>query len=32
LIGTGAMSIMIVIFGALIGTFLYGVLKDRLPH
>ncbi len=32
LIGTGAMSIMIVIFGALIGTFLYGVLKDKLPH
>lgn len=32
LIGTGAMSIMIVIFGALIGTFLYGVVKDKLPH
>jgi len=32
LIGTGAMSIMIVIFGALIGTFLYGVLKNKLPH
>jgi uncharacterized membrane protein YedE/YeeE len=32
LIGTGAMSIMFVIFGALIGTFLYGVLKDKLPH
>jgi uncharacterized protein len=32
LIGTGAMAIMIVIFGAIIGTFLYGVLKTKLPH
>lgn len=32
LVGTGAMSIMIVIFGAIIGTFLYGVLRTKLPH
>lgn len=32
LVGTGAFSILIVIFGALVGTFLYGILKDKLPH
>lgn len=32
LVGTGAMAIMIVIFGAIIGTFLYGVLRTKLPH
>ncbi len=32
LIGTG-LSIMLVPFiGALLGTFLYGVIKDSLPH
>ena len=32
LVGTGAFSMIIVIFGALFGTYLYGVLKDKLPH
>ena len=32
LLGTGMMSIMIVLFGAIIGTFLYGVLRSKLPH
>ncbi len=32
LIGAGYGSILIVILGALVGTFLYGVLKDKLPH
>ena len=32
LIGTGAFSIIIVIVAALLGTFVYGVLKDKLPH
>lgn len=32
LIGTGAYSIIIVLISALLGTFLYGVLKDKLPH
>ena len=32
LAGAGYVSILIVIFGALLGTFLYGLLRDRLPH
>lgn len=32
LIGTGAFSILIVIAAALLGTYVYGVLKDKLPH
>ncbi|WP_299119157.1 DUF6691 family protein [uncultured Winogradskyella sp.] len=32
LIGTGAFSIIIVIIAALFGTFVYGLLKDKLPH
>lgn len=32
LAGAGYFSILIVIFGAVLGTFLYGVLKDKLPH
>ncbi|WP_400077170.1 DUF6691 family protein [Winogradskyella sp. R77965] len=32
LIGTGAFSIIIVIIAALFGTFIYGLLKDKLPH
>lgn len=32
LAGAGYISILIVIFGALLGTFLYGVLKNKLPH
>ncbi|GAA0873400.1 YeeE/YedE thiosulfate transporter family protein [Gangjinia marincola] len=32
LAGAGYASILIVIFGALIGTFLYGLLCKYLPH
>ncbi|MGO4817787.1 DUF6691 family protein [Flavobacterium sp. W22_SRS_FP1] len=32
LLGAGFWSILIVFFGALVGTYLYGVLKDKLPH
>lgn len=32
LVGTGAFTVLIVILGALLGTFVYGALKDKLPH
>lgn len=32
LAGAGFPSILLVIFGALLGTFLYGLLRDKLPH
>jgi hypothetical protein len=32
LLGAGFWSVGIVLFGALVGTYLYGVLKDKLPH
>ena len=32
LIGAGYWSILIVIIGALLGTFVYGLLKNKLPH
>uniref|UniRef100_UPI00404A57C3 DUF6691 family protein n=1 Tax=Flavobacterium sp. TaxID=239 RepID=UPI00404A57C3 len=32
LLGTGIYSIAIVLFGALIGTYIYGLIKDLLPH
>lgn len=32
LIGTGAFSILIVIAAALLGTYVYGLTKDKLPH
>ncbi|PRP65646.1 DUF6691 family protein [Nonlabens agnitus] len=32
LLGAGFPSILVVIFGALLGTFLYGLLKSKLPH
>lgn len=32
LIGAGFWSVFIVLFGALLGTYLYGVFKDKLPH
>lgn len=32
LIGAGYVSIVVVLLGALIGAFLYGLLKKRLPH
>ena len=32
LAGAGYYSILVVIAGALLGTFVYGVVKDKLPH
>ncbi|WP_394907458.1 DUF6691 family protein [uncultured Mesonia sp.] len=32
LAGSGYLSILIVIVGAIAGTFLYGLLKNKLPH
>lgn len=32
LIGAGFLPMLIVLLGAVIGTYLYGVLKDKLPH
>lgn len=32
LAGAGYVSILVVIFGAVAGTFIYGLVKDRLPH
>ncbi len=32
LIGAGYVSILVVLVGALLGAFLYGVLRKKLPH
>ena len=32
LVGTGLFSILIVIAAAILGTFVYGLLKTKLPH
>ncbi len=32
LLGAGFYGIVIVLIGALLGTYLYGVFKDKLPH
>ena len=32
LLGAGYFSIIIVILGALLGTFTYGLLRNKLPH
>jgi uncharacterized membrane protein YedE/YeeE len=32
LLGAGFLSLGFVLVGALIGTFIYGVIKERLPH
>lgn len=32
LLGSGFVSIFVLLFGALLGTFVYGVLKSKLPH
>jgi uncharacterized membrane protein YedE/YeeE len=31
-IGYGYLSMVIVVIGALLGTYLYGVVKSKLPH
>lgn len=32
LVGAGYVPILIVILASILGTFLYGILKNRLPH
>lgn len=32
LVGTGVFTMLIVILAAMLGTYAYGVLKDKLPH
>ncbi|MBT8303340.1 MAG: YeeE/YedE family protein [Bacteroidia bacterium] len=32
LIGTGATSMIIVLISAVLGTFVYGLLRNKLPH
>ncbi len=32
LVGTGVFTMLIVILAAILGTYVYGVLKDKLPH
>ena len=32
LVGAGFLSVLIVLIGALLGTFVYGLLKSKLPH
>ncbi|MBS7788146.1 YeeE/YedE family protein [Flavobacterium sp. CYK-55] len=32
LIGAGFWPVLLVLAGALLGTFLYGLIKDQLPH
>lgn len=32
LIGAGYVPILVVLLGALIGTYIYGLLRDKLPH
>ena len=32
LLGAGFWSVAVILLGALLGTFLYGLLKDKLPH
>lgn len=32
LIGAGFYPVILILIGALLGTFIYGIIKDRLPH
>lgn len=32
LVGTGVFTMLIVILAAILGTYVYGVIKDKLPH
>ena len=32
LLGAGFLSVGLILIGAILGTFLYGVFKDKLPH
>jgi hypothetical protein len=32
LLGAGILPVIFILIGALLGTFLYGIIKDKLPH
>ncbi|MBL0330553.1 MAG: YeeE/YedE family protein [Bacteroidetes bacterium] len=32
LVGSGLLVVLVVLFSAVIGTLMYGALKDKLPH
>lgn len=32
LLGAGILPVIFILIGALLGTFIYGILKDKLPH
>ena len=32
LLGAGFYPVVLILFGALTGTFIYGLVKDKLPH
>jgi uncharacterized protein len=32
LLGAGFLPVILILFGALLGTFLYGLIKVKLPH
>ena len=32
LVGTGVFTMLIVILAAILGTYVYGVIRDKLPH
>jgi len=32
LLGAGFLNVAYVLLGAILGTFIYGVIKDKLPH
>ena len=32
LVGTGVFTMLIVILAAMLGTYVYGVVRDKLPH
>ena len=32
LLGAGILPVIFILIGAMLGTFIYGVLKDKLPH
>lgn len=32
LLGAGFLPVIFVLFGALLGTFIYGLFRDKLPH
>lgn len=32
LIGTGALTVLIILLSAIFGTYIYGVLQNKLPH